>query len=107
MSTFCEEKKSLSPTSILASLENIGGMAAILLVGAEEGNRLTENVGFRPNLVLKGNKGAQRLGRQGHRGWKTPLLSAALRGWARAVCTKEAGVRLGFIRFNLYQTENT
>lgn len=82
-------------------------MVAIPLVGAGEEERLTEIGGFRPNLVLKGNKGAHRLGRQGQTGQKMPLLSAALRGWARAVCTKEADVRLGFIHFNLYQTSNT
>jgi len=101
--SFYGEKKSLFQTSALDLLGNICWGVAIPFMGGEEEKRLTEIVGFGPNVALKGNKGAHRLGRQGQTGRKMPFLCAALRGWARAVCTKEADVRLGFIRFNLYQ----
>lgn len=97
----------MAPTSALTLLDSTCWMVAIPLVGAGEEKRLTEIVGFRPNLVLKGSKGTHGLGRQGDTGQKMPLLSAAPQGWARAVCTKKADVHLGFICFNLYQTSNT
>lgn len=94
---FYGEKKPLAPTSALALVETICWMVAMALVGAG-GRKLTEIVGFRPNLVLKGNKGAHKQGEK---------CCFCLRGGPGAVCMKEADVCLGFIRFNLYQTWNT